>query len=275
MTFYLWVYMPWAPKFSPTDPKFYGEFESELRSGFRARNGALKGSGVSGTDGDNSPFRCARPKLISYFYSPYTISSYTHFLVHTGIFGPVYRFEHVSCRSSNPGRSRKMHMCTKKYVEWDFGYEESEYEFSVGLAPQNGELPPSDPETPEPFNSPFRARSPERNSDSNSPQNLGSVGQNLGSRAYIPRDKRSMVKLEFFFWLSRWQNWNFFDLSYIDWNHWRGYHLIEFRCYCRFAVSAIRWAANVDDTTNRPTCMHMHTLIYNPGPMKSQTNSYL
>ena len=33
----------------------------------------------------------------------------------------------------------------------------------------------------------------------NSPQNLGSVGQNLGSRAYIPRDKRSMAKYEFFY----------------------------------------------------------------------------
>ena len=37
------------------------------------------------------------------------------------------------------------------------------------------------------------ARNPGRTSDSNFPQNLGSVGQNLGSRAYIPRDKRPMV----------------------------------------------------------------------------------
>ena len=43
-TFYLWVYMLRDPKFWLTDPKFCGEFESELRSGFRARNGELKGS---------------------------------------------------------------------------------------------------------------------------------------------------------------------------------------------------------------------------------------
>ena len=73
-------------------------------------------------------------------------------------------------------------MGTKKCVEWGFGYGESEYEVSFGLAPRNIELSPSDPETPEPFNSRFWVRDPERSSDSNSPQNLGSVGQNLGSR---------------------------------------------------------------------------------------------
>ena len=49
-------------------------------------------------------------------------------------------------------------MGTKKCVEWGFGYGESEYEVSFGLAPRNGELSPSDPETQEPFNSSFRAR---------------------------------------------------------------------------------------------------------------------
>ena len=35
---------------------------------------------------------------------------------------------------------------------------------------------------------------PKRSSDSNSPQNFGSVSQNLGSQAYnIPRDKRSIL----------------------------------------------------------------------------------
>ena len=63
-----------------------------------------------------------------------------------------------------------------------FGYGESEYEVSFRLAPQNGELSPTVPKTQE-FNSPFRARNPERSSDSNSPQNLGSVCQNLGSRS--------------------------------------------------------------------------------------------
>ena len=73
-------------------------------------------------------------------------------------------------------------MGTKKLVEWDFGYRESEYEVSFVLAARNEELSPSDPKTPEPFNSPFRAQKPERTSDSNFPQNFGSVGQNLGSR---------------------------------------------------------------------------------------------
>ena len=70
----------------------------------------------------------------------------------------------------------------KKCADQGFGYAESEYEVSLGLAPRNGELSPSEPKTPELFNSPFRARNPERSPDSNSPQNLGSVGQNLGSR---------------------------------------------------------------------------------------------
>ena len=68
-------------------------------------------------------------------------------------------------------------MCGVGFRVW-----ESEHEVSFGLAPRNGELSPSDHETPEPFNSPFRDRNPERTSDSNSPQNFGSVDQNLGSR---------------------------------------------------------------------------------------------
>ena len=64
-------------------------------------------------------------------------------------------------------------MGTKKCVEFGFGYGESEYEVSFGLAPRNGELPPSVPKTPEPFNSPFPARDPERSADSNSLQIWG------------------------------------------------------------------------------------------------------
>ena len=50
----------------------------------------------------------------------------------------------------------------KKCMEWGFGYGKSEYEVSFGLAPRNGELSPSVPETPKHFNSPFRDRNPER-----------------------------------------------------------------------------------------------------------------
>ena len=53
---YLWVYMPRDPKLWLTDPKLFGEFESELFSEFWARNAELKGSGVSNTEGHNSPF---------------------------------------------------------------------------------------------------------------------------------------------------------------------------------------------------------------------------
>ena len=67
-------------------------------------------------------------------------------------------------------------------MEWGFGNGESEHEYSFGKATRSGELSPPEPKTPEPFYSPFRAWNPERSSDSNFPKNLGSVGQNLGSR---------------------------------------------------------------------------------------------
>ena len=51
----------------------------------------------------------------------------------------------------------------------------------VGSGFEDGDLLPFDPETPEPLNSLFRARDPEQISDSNSSQNLGSVGHNLGA----------------------------------------------------------------------------------------------
>ena len=106
-------------------------------------------------------------------------------------------------------------MGTKKCVEWGFGYGESEYEISFGLARRNGELSPSDPKTPEPFNSPFRSRNPERTSDSNSPQNVGSVGQNLGSRGIYtryPEIKGQWLNRSFFFENGEWRNWIFFFL---------------------------------------------------------------
>ena len=73
------------PKFWLTDPEFHGKFESELRSGFRARNGELKGSCFSGSEGDNSLFRDARPKLTSYSDSQDPKPLSTYFLVPTGI----------------------------------------------------------------------------------------------------------------------------------------------------------------------------------------------
>ena len=78
----LGVYAP-GPQVLPTDPKFCGKFESELHSGLRARNRELKGSGVLGSEGDNSPFRGARPKPTSYSDSPFPKPHSTHFLVPT------------------------------------------------------------------------------------------------------------------------------------------------------------------------------------------------
>ena len=91
------------PKFWLTDAKFWGEFESELRSGFWVRNGELKDSGVLGSEGDNTPFRGARPKLTSYSGSPYPKPHYTHSLLPTGIFKPIYRNEPVSEQQPQPG----------------------------------------------------------------------------------------------------------------------------------------------------------------------------
>ena len=66
--FYLWVYMTHDPKFGHTDPKFCGEFESQHRFGFWARNGEAKSSDVSGSEGYKSPFRGGRPKLRRFFF---------------------------------------------------------------------------------------------------------------------------------------------------------------------------------------------------------------
>ena len=74
------------PKFWLTDPVFYEEFESQLRSGFRAWNGEVQGPGVSGSEGDNSPFRRARPKLTSYSDSPYPKTPLHTFLDTHGYF---------------------------------------------------------------------------------------------------------------------------------------------------------------------------------------------
>ena len=86
--------------------------------------------------------------------------------------------------------------------EWGFGYGESEYEVSFGLAPRNGELSPSVPETPEPFNTPFRALTEFR---FELPTKFGVSMSKLGPGAYTIRDRRSMVKRDFFL-LSRRRN---------------------------------------------------------------------
>ena len=86
--------------------------------GFRAQNGELKGSRVSGTEGDNSPFRGAILKLSSYSEYPYPKPHSTYFLVATCIFEHIYRTEPVSGRNSNPGSGRntvRLSKSAKKY----------------------------------------------------------------------------------------------------------------------------------------------------------------
>ena len=115
--------MPRDPKFWPTDPKFCGKFESEHRSGFQVRNGELKGSGVSGSEGDNSPFRGARPKLISYSDSPYPKPYSTHFLVPTGFSGGFTRIQcwrfskcRTACKFSDSSKNReRLVLCTRMF----------------------------------------------------------------------------------------------------------------------------------------------------------------
>ena len=83
------------------------------------------------------------------------------------------------CSGRNNGPFGKIGpVAAKTRVEWGCRYGEAKYEFSFGLAPRNGELSPSVPKTPEPFNSPFRVRHPERSSDSKARENLGLVFQN-------------------------------------------------------------------------------------------------
>ena len=99
--------------------------------------------------------------LISYPRSKYPKPHLAYFLVPTGTFEPIYRIEPYfdqglgSCPVCKPVRFDKP---ARKYT-W--------VPEMCGAAT---------------FNSPFRARNTERRSDSSSPQNLGSLVQNFGSR---------------------------------------------------------------------------------------------
>ena len=76
---------------------------------------------------------------------------------------------------------------------------------------------PSDPETPEPFNSPFQARNPELSSYSDSPQSLGSVCQNLGPGHIYPKMKSQC------FFLRKWRMAKYFlILTFQVKNTWEG-----------------------------------------------------
>ena len=83
---YGYNHMPLDPNFCPTDHKFGGEFESALRSGFRARNEGLKDYGVSGSEGDNSPFRRAGRKYNFIFRFPIPQTALHTFLGTHGYF---------------------------------------------------------------------------------------------------------------------------------------------------------------------------------------------
>ena len=93
----------------------------------------------------------------------------------------------------------------------EYGCEswKSEYEVSIGLAPRDGELSPSDPETPEPFNSPFRGWNTGRSSDSNFLHDLRQSVKAWGPAAKYREINSNFVflafevaKLQFFFDLS-------------------------------------------------------------------------
>ena len=87
---------------------------------------------------------------------------------------------------------------TNKCVEWCFGCEESEYEVSFDLAHWNGELSPSDPQTPEPLS--LRSGPGAQNGlhIRSSRKIWGLKVKAWAPGAHITRDKRSMVKCFFF-----------------------------------------------------------------------------
>ena len=143
-----------------------------------------------------SPFRGARSNLTRILCTRNPHS--THFLVPTGAFGRIYLTEPVSGRNISPrpgqntvrfGKDPKIPVGTKKCWSGVSGTETRLLSW-FWSSTRNGDLQPSDPETPDPLNSPFRDRNPERRADSSSPQNLGSVRQNLRSWGiYTQRQK--------------------------------------------------------------------------------------
>ena len=99
-------------------------------------------------------------------------------------------------------------MGTNKCVEWCFGCEESEYEVSFDLAHWNGELSPSDPQTPEPLS--LRSGPGAQNGlhIRSSRKIWGPKVKAWAPGAHTPRDKRSMVKC-CFFENSQWRKYSF------------------------------------------------------------------
>ena len=87
---------------------------------------------------------------------------------------------------------------TRMYQEmWGVGFRAQEIRIwsFFAIVPRNGEISSSDPQTPEPVNSPFRTRSPKRTSYIDSPWNFGvGIFWTWSPGAYIPRDKKSIVK---------------------------------------------------------------------------------
>ena len=94
-------------------------------------------------------------------------------------------------------------MGIKKSVDRAFGYGESEYVVSFGLAPLNGELSPSDPKYRNLLT--LRSGPGTRNVQIRTPYKIwGRQDKTWGPGAYTLRDKRSMVKLACF-WLVKCQ----------------------------------------------------------------------
>ena len=153
---------------------------SVLGSG--TRNGKLKCYGVSGLEGDRFPFRNAKP------LGPCTRNPTSHISWYPRLFsGRFTEPNRFPAGTATPAWAEILFGSVNR-GENTRGYQDiCVVRFRVrgnsfGLAPRNGGLSPSVPETPEPLNSPSRARNPERSSYSNSLQNLGSVGQSLGSQ---------------------------------------------------------------------------------------------
>ena len=156
---------------------------------------------------DYSPLSGAKPKLTSYSHSPCSKPHSTRFLVPTGIVEPIPEPNRFLAGTTSPAGAKILFGSvnppknTRGYPEicgGVFGHGESEYEVIFGLAPQNRELSPSDSEHrnllalhsgPETQNG-VQIRIPRKI--------WGRLIKLWGLVAYIPRDKRSMVKMMFF-----------------------------------------------------------------------------
>ena len=150
MDFYLCVHMPGTPSFDLPTPNSAVGSNLQYVPGSGLRMQSLRAPGFQDCNALS-----LRSGVVDQNYLPRVFSG--HFTEPNSITAPAgNRFGSV------------------KRPKYTSGYQDTRgVVLRVGETPRNGELSPSDRKTPEPYNSPFRARNPERSSDSNSTQKMG------------------------------------------------------------------------------------------------------